>query len=93
MMTLVGEFRCDGCGDNVVVMVSKMRVEHGELHFPCPDCGDRTRRLSRSEQKALARVFDRPGGTQISEREVQAFTRRLRRLDDYLDAEGLCGGG
>ena len=88
---LVAKLTCDSCDADLRVPIPELRVERGSCFYECDDCGPRMRKLRPEEWKALALAFDIPGGTMISEREATLFALRARRLDDYLEDEGLVG--
>ena len=85
---LVARVACSGCEDEVRVPLADMRIERGALYYDCPICGWNVRYLNRDEWEAMS-AFDYPGGTMLSEREVDAFRRRLRYLKRHLEDEGL----
>ena len=85
---IVARLVCSGCLEELRVDVADIRVERGCCYFECRTCGPSKRRLTEDEWRALA-LLDRPGGTMVSEREVLMFRLRARRLERFLEAEGL----
>lgn len=86
---IVARLTCDGCLLEDRFDISDIRVERGVVIFVCEFCGERQRKVTREEWEALAKVFDRPGGTMVSEREVTMFRLQARRFERHLEAEGL----
>lgn len=76
---------CHGCEEVIMVPISMIRVERRSVFFVCDVCGELSRRFDARATDALIEEFDRAGGTQVSEREVDAFARELRRIETHFD--------
>lgn len=85
------EYRCDGCGRKVSVLVRRM----GEDAEECPRCGSRklTRLYSRfafarSEEDRLERLADEAELAGIDENDPKSVARWMRRIGQELGEEG-----
>jgi RNase P subunit RPR2 len=76
---------CHGCEEMIMLPISLIRVERPVVFFICDECGELSRRFDLRAVDALIEEFDRAGGTQVSEREVDAFARELRRIELHFD--------
>ncbi|MGB9606560.1 MAG: FmdB family zinc ribbon protein [Bryobacteraceae bacterium] len=85
------EYRCEGCGRKVSVLVRRM----GEEAAQCPRCGSpRLVRLysrfafARSEEDRLERLADEVETTGIDENDPKSVARWMRRMGEELGEDG-----
>ena len=86
---LVCVLECPRCRVRDEVPLWEVQVEVCAVTFPCDGCRDHvTVRVGfRSWQVLLE--HDRPGGTMISQRELDTFARKSRQFERELSAHGL----
>jgi putative FmdB family regulatory protein len=85
------EYRCEGCGRKVSVLVRRM----GEEAEQCPRCGSpRLLRLysrfalARSEEDRLERLVDEAELAGIDENDPKSVARWMRRMGEELGEDG-----
>jgi RNase P subunit RPR2 len=84
MERVIAALVCHGCEELIRVPIGDLRVERHQVHFICDICGRMSRKFDRDVMAEMT-DWDVPGGTRVSEREVDQFARESRRIERHWD--------